>query len=103
MRLYHEQLGCNQVSLFSQGRWELTPVAIKAGKLLARRLFGGSTHLMNYDMVSSLGSQIYQCHEYPPFDVYTHVYEYAHAHAHAHEHVRFQQLFLHHWSLLLWG
>ena len=36
-----------------QGRWELTPVAIKAGKLLARRLFGGSTQLMNYDMVSA--------------------------------------------------
>ena len=36
-----------------QGRWELTPVAIKAGKLLARRLFGGSTQLMNYDMVST--------------------------------------------------
>ena len=40
-------------SLLVQGRWELTPVAIKAGKLLARRLFGGSTQLMNYDMVST--------------------------------------------------
>ena len=42
---------CNFYAL--QGRWELTPVAIKAGKLLARRLFGGSTQLMNYDMVSA--------------------------------------------------
>lgn len=25
-----------------EGKWELTPVAIQAGKLLARRLFGGS-------------------------------------------------------------
>ena len=41
------------VFLILQGRWELTPVAIKAGKLLARRLYGGSTQLMNYDMVSA--------------------------------------------------
>ena len=34
-----------------QGRWELTPVAVRAGKLLARRLFGGSNTLMNYEMV----------------------------------------------------
>lgn len=26
-----------------EGKWELTPVAIQAGKLLARRLYGGST------------------------------------------------------------
>lgn len=25
-----------------QDKWELTPVAIQAGKLLARRLYGGS-------------------------------------------------------------
>jgi thioredoxin reductase (NADPH) len=30
------------------GKLELTPVAIKAGKLLSRRLFGGSTELMDY-------------------------------------------------------
>ncbi|KAK3083951.1 hypothetical protein FSP39_005938 [Pinctada imbricata] len=34
-----------------QGRPELTPVAIKAGKLLAHRLFGNSTHQMDYDIV----------------------------------------------------
>ncbi|XP_064407348.1 thioredoxin reductase 2, mitochondrial-like isoform X2 [Halichondria panicea] len=33
------------------GRWELTPVAVKAGKLLARRLFEGSNVLMNYETV----------------------------------------------------
>uniref|UniRef100_A0A3Q4H7P4 Thioredoxin reductase 2, tandem duplicate 2 n=1 Tax=Neolamprologus brichardi TaxID=32507 RepID=A0A3Q4H7P4_NEOBR len=33
------------------GRPELTPTAIKAGKLLARRLTGQSTELMNYDNV----------------------------------------------------
>lgn len=26
-----------------EGKWELTPVAIQAGKLLARRLYAGST------------------------------------------------------------
>lgn len=26
-----------------EGKWELTPVAIQAGKLLARRLFAGSS------------------------------------------------------------
>lgn len=26
-----------------EGKWELTPVAIQAGKLLARRLYKGST------------------------------------------------------------
>ncbi|XP_068099361.1 thioredoxin reductase 2, mitochondrial [Hyperolius riggenbachi] len=35
----------------SEGRPELTPTAIAAGKLLARRLFGGSTELMDYDSV----------------------------------------------------
>jgi len=32
----------------SKGRPELTPPAIKAGKLLANRLFGGGTELMDY-------------------------------------------------------
>ncbi|XP_047674952.1 thioredoxin reductase 2, tandem duplicate 2 [Tachysurus fulvidraco] len=35
----------------AQGRPELTPTAIKAGKLLARRLAGHSEQLMNYDNV----------------------------------------------------
>jgi len=30
------------------GKMELTPTAIKAGKILALRLFGGSTELMDY-------------------------------------------------------
>lgn len=34
-----------------EGRPELTPTAIKAGRLLARRLAGQSTQLMNYDNV----------------------------------------------------
>uniref|UniRef100_A0A5S6QG76 Thioredoxin-disulfide reductase n=1 Tax=Trichuris muris TaxID=70415 RepID=A0A5S6QG76_TRIMR len=33
------------------GRLELTPVAIRSGKLLARRLFNGSKELMDYDNV----------------------------------------------------
>uniref|UniRef100_A0A8C4IA27 thioredoxin-disulfide reductase (NADPH) n=1 Tax=Dicentrarchus labrax TaxID=13489 RepID=A0A8C4IA27_DICLA len=37
----------------SEGRPELTPTAIKAGKLLARRLAGHSTELMNYDNVAT--------------------------------------------------
>ncbi|XP_074493387.1 thioredoxin reductase 2, tandem duplicate 2 [Sebastes fasciatus] len=36
-----------------EGRPELTPTAIKAGKLLARRLAGHSTELMNYDNVAT--------------------------------------------------
>uniref|UniRef100_A0A3Q3M031 Pyridine nucleotide-disulphide oxidoreductase dimerisation domain-containing protein n=1 Tax=Labrus bergylta TaxID=56723 RepID=A0A3Q3M031_9LABR len=39
--------------LFFQGRPELTPTAIKAGKLLARRLAGHSAELMNYDNVAT--------------------------------------------------
>ncbi|KAM7391513.1 hypothetical protein PAMP_022198 [Pampus punctatissimus] len=35
----------------SEGRPELTPTAVKAGKLLARRLVGQSIELMNYDNV----------------------------------------------------
>lgn len=38
--------------LSSQGRPELTPTAIAAGKLLAQRLFGQSSELMDYDNVS---------------------------------------------------
>lgn len=34
-----------------QGLQELTPVAIKAGELLAKRLFGGSTVQMDYSLV----------------------------------------------------
>ncbi|XP_064209812.1 thioredoxin reductase 2, tandem duplicate 2 [Anguilla rostrata] len=34
-----------------EGRPELTPVAIKAGRLLARRLFGASRELMNYNNI----------------------------------------------------
>ncbi|XP_061841908.1 thioredoxin reductase 2, mitochondrial-like [Nerophis lumbriciformis] len=37
----------------SQGRPELTPTAIKAGKLLARRLADQNTELMNYDNVAT--------------------------------------------------
>lgn len=36
-----------------EGRPELTPVAIHAGRLLARRIFGGSNHLMDYDNVAT--------------------------------------------------
>ncbi|RXM91942.1 Thioredoxin reductase 2, mitochondrial [Acipenser ruthenus] len=35
----------------AEGRPELTPTAIQAGKLLARRLFGKSSELMDYDCV----------------------------------------------------
>lgn len=39
-----------------EGKWELTPVAIQAGKLLARRLYGGSSlkvwHSHNIAVVS---------------------------------------------------
>lgn len=35
------------------GKLELTPVAIQAGKLLARRLFGSETANMNYDNVAT--------------------------------------------------
>ncbi|XP_062944334.1 thioredoxin reductase 2, mitochondrial isoform X2 [Cynocephalus volans] len=35
----------------AEGRPELTPTAIMAGKLLAQRLFGGSSDLMDYDNV----------------------------------------------------
>jgi len=34
-----------------EGRPELTPVAVQAGKLLARRLFGKSTELMDYQLI----------------------------------------------------
>ncbi|XP_032899728.1 thioredoxin reductase 2, mitochondrial [Amblyraja radiata] len=37
----------------AEGRPELTPSAIKAGKLLAHRLFGKSTQLMDYDNVAT--------------------------------------------------
>ena len=34
-----------------QGRPELTPVAIKAGEILAKRLFAGATQAMRYDLI----------------------------------------------------
>uniref|UniRef100_A0A8C1L0Z4 Thioredoxin reductase 2 n=1 Tax=Cyprinus carpio TaxID=7962 RepID=A0A8C1L0Z4_CYPCA len=37
----------------AEGRPELTPTAIKAGRLLARRLVGRSTELMNYENVAT--------------------------------------------------
>lgn len=39
-----------------QDRPELTPVAIKAGRLLAERLFNGSKVKMDYDKVSNFFS-----------------------------------------------
>lgn len=33
------------------GRLELTPVAIEAGERLARRVFGGASKTMDYDMI----------------------------------------------------
>jgi len=35
------------------GRPELTPVAVRAGELLAQRLFGGSTEAMDYNLVAT--------------------------------------------------
>lgn len=35
------------------GRLELTPTAIMAGKLLVERLFAGKTRLMNYKMIAT--------------------------------------------------
>lgn len=37
----------------SEGKLELTPVAVHAGELLARRLFAGSTAVMNYNLVAT--------------------------------------------------
>lgn len=37
----------------AEGRPELTPPAIRAGKLLAERLFGGASELMDYDLVAT--------------------------------------------------
>lgn len=51
-------LGHSAVVFFPQGRPELTPTAIKAGKLLAQRLFGKSSALMDYSNVSSFRTQI---------------------------------------------
>ena len=42
-----------------QDRPELTPVAIRAGKLLADRLFGGSEIIMDYDKVSYIFSFVF--------------------------------------------
>eukprot|EP01041_Mallomonas_annulata_P014288 gene14288-30397_t len=35
------------------GKPELTPVAVRAGELLAKRIFGGASQRMNYDMVAT--------------------------------------------------
>lgn len=35
------------------GKQELTPVAVRAGDLLARRLYGGSNEKMNYEMIAT--------------------------------------------------
>uniref|UniRef100_A0A3Q4HCF7 Thioredoxin reductase 3 n=1 Tax=Neolamprologus brichardi TaxID=32507 RepID=A0A3Q4HCF7_NEOBR len=45
-----------------EGKWELTPVAIQAGKLLARRLYGGSTVKVftTLDVTRSSGGDITQ-------------------------------------------
>jgi len=50
----HEQTNVEHIYAIGDvqhGRLELTPSAIKAGALLARRLFGGGTELMDYDLV----------------------------------------------------
>ena len=44
-----------------QGRWELTPVAIEAGKRLSRRLFAGSEELMDYKTVRETTQLILVC------------------------------------------
>lgn len=36
-----------------EGKQELTPVAVRAGELLAKRLFGGATERMDYDLVAT--------------------------------------------------
>lgn len=41
------------VATMESGSLELTPVAIQAGKYLARRLYGGSTKQMDYDLVAT--------------------------------------------------
>lgn len=40
--------GTNRTCTCFQGRPELTPTAIRAGQLLARRLFNGEKKMMNY-------------------------------------------------------
>uniref|UniRef100_UPI00358EE1E6 thioredoxin reductase 2, mitochondrial isoform X1 n=1 Tax=Myxine glutinosa TaxID=7769 RepID=UPI00358EE1E6 len=50
----HDETSCPGVYAIgdvAEGRPELTPVAIKAGRLLAQRLFAGSTTLMDYTNV----------------------------------------------------
>lgn len=37
-----------------EGKWELTPVAIQAGKLLARRLFAGSSLKVRHGLLQPL-------------------------------------------------
>jgi len=48
---FAEQPHIHAVGDVLQGRPELTPVAIKAGEILARRIFAGTTQTMRYDLV----------------------------------------------------
>ena len=41
-----------------QVQWELTPVAVEAGKRLSRRLFAGSVKLMDYETVRETWLQL---------------------------------------------
>ena len=41
-----------------QDRQELTPVAVRAGRLLAHRLYAGSAAQMDYDMVKSTTASV---------------------------------------------
>ncbi|EDO46554.1 predicted protein [Nematostella vectensis] len=47
------RLAVGIIHILLQDRPELTPVAIMAGKLLARRLFAGSTIQMDYDNIAT--------------------------------------------------
>ena len=50
----NDQTSCDNIFAIgdcAQGVPELTPVAVQAGQLLARRLFGGATDLMDYSCV----------------------------------------------------
>lgn len=50
----HEQTNVGHIFAVGdvlQGKMELTPVAIKAGEILARRLFKGSSEAMDWDLI----------------------------------------------------
>jgi hypothetical protein len=53
------------------GRIELTPVAIDAGEKLARRLFGGSTKKMDYELVPTTVFTPSECVTRSPIAVIT--------------------------------